>query len=904
MSWMQAMRDWQAYVRSHLTLPAHSPERQARIVRELAVQLEDFYREALAGGLTDAEADGHARSQITDWDRIARDVSRADRAHRLPRLERLANVLDARPGLTGGIQQMLSHVVRDIRFSIRQLIKSPGFSVVAILTLALGIGASSAIFSVVNGVLLRPLPYPEPDTLVRVHETVPNYGRFTVAPANFIDWRKQNTSFERIAAYQSTSGTLTWDEGPERVQGASVAWDTMDLLKVRPALGTGFEEKNERQGEGNVIILSHGLWFRRFGGNPNIIGQSINVSGTPVTVVGVMPEGFYFPSRTAEFWRPMMVNPANAPRGAHFLGVIARLKPGVTLERAGAEMKTIAEQLARQYPDNSANESAEVVSLLEQVVGTIRPALVTLLVAVGVVVLIACANIANLLLVRASIREREVAIRTALGAGRSRLVMQMLAESLVLAVIGGALGLLLAYLAIPAIKTLGATSIPRVADVSIDGIVLAFTLLASLLTGVIFGVVPAWHISRGGTGAALKEGGRANVGGGSQWTRNALLVGEVALSLVLLVGAALLLRSFARLTNVDPGFKTDGVLAFQVALPGAAYQGDDKVLQYWDSMLERLAATPAVSSVAAVQSLPIRGSYVLSTVIKGKPTPKPGEEPSSNYRAITPDYFATLGIPVLRGRTFSRQDSATGAKVVIVDDAFVRKHYPGEDAIGRHIGIGNGTDDAEIVGIVGNVNYSGLDALPTPTMYMPVTQDAFSSMWVLAKTSGDPLALSSTVRQIARDLDGKVPTFSMTPLGEVISESVAQRRFSMLLIILFGGVALFLSAVGLYGVVAYTVSLRTREIGLRMAIGAMPSDVMKMILGGGMKLAAIGVVLGVGSALALSQLVETMLFEVEPSDPASYGATAVLLMAVAALACYIPARRAMRVDPIVTLQQE
>jgi putative ABC transport system permease protein len=561
--------------------------------------------------------------------------------------------------------------------------------------------------------------------------------------------------------------------------------------------------------------------------------------------------------------------------------------------------------LALQYPDNSANESAEVVGLLEQVVGTIRPALTTLLIAVGVVVLIVCANIANLLLVRASIREREVAIRTALGAGRARLVLQMLAESLVLSVIGGALGLLLAYLAIPAIRTLSAGGIPRVADVSIDGTVLLFTVAASLITGVIFGLVPAWQSSRAGAGAALKEGGRSNVGGGGRWVRSALLVGEVALSLVLLVGAALLLRSFAKLTSVDPGFDPEGVLAFQVSLP-AAYADPEgiKVQRYFDALLERLAATASVKSASAVQSLPIRGSYVLSVEIKGKPKPKPGEEPSANYRAITPDYFTSLGIPVLRGRTFTRQDSATGAKVAIVDEAFVHRHYPGEDAIGKRIDIGNGTDDAEIVGVVGNVNYAGLDALPTPTMYMPVTQDGFSTMWVLARTNGDPNALSATVRQLARDLDPNVPAYSMTPLADVLTESVAQRRFSMLLIMLFGLVAMFLAAVGLYGVVAYTVSLRTREIGLRMAIGAMPSDVMKMILGGGMKLAALGVVLGVGAALALSQLVKSLLFEVEPSDPASYAATALLLLVVAALACYIPARRAMRVDPIVTLQQE
>lgn len=898
------MRDWQEYVRSHLALPDHSPERQSRIIREIAAQLEDFYRDAIAGGLSEHEADGHARLQVTDWNRIARDVSRADRAYRIPRIERLANALDNAPGPTRGVQQMLSNFLRDVRFAVRQLIKAPGFSVVAILTLALGIGSSSAIFSVVNGVLLRPLPYPEPDGLVRVHEIVPNYGRFSVAPANFLDWRKQATSFERLAAYSGTSGTLLWSDGPERVLGGSVSWDLFELLKVRPALGAPFEEKHDSPGNNDVMILSHGLWVRRFGADPSVIGRSVNLSGRPTAIIGVMPEGFYFPSRTAEYWRPIAINPANPPRGAHFLGVIARTKPGVTVDRAGAEMKGIAEQLALQYPDNNANESAEVVPLLEQVVGTIRPALMTLLSAVGVVVLIVCANVANLLLVRASVREREVAIRTALGAGRSRLVMQMLAESLVLAVSGGALGLALTYLAIPAIKSLGATSIPRVADVTVDGTVLAFTMAAALLTGIVFGLVPAWHASRAGTAPALKEGGRSAVGSGGRWTRSALLVGEIALSIVLLIGAALLLRSFSNLTNVNPGFNPEGVLAFQVSLPAGTYDSPEKVQQYYDTLLERLGSTPSVKSVAAVQSLPLRGSYVLSTVIKGKPVPKPGEEPSANYRAITPDYFTTLGIPVLRGRTFTRQDSAASAKVAIVDDAFVRRHYPGEDALGRRIDIGNGTTDAEIVGIVGSVNYSGLDALPSPTMYMPVTQDGFSTLSVLVRSDRDPNLLQPTVRQLVRDLDRNLPAYSMISLAEILSESVAQRRFSMLLILLFGVVALFLSAVGLYGVVAYTVSLRTREIGLRMAIGALPSDVLKMVLGGGMKLAVIGVAIGLVAAFGFSRLVETMLFEVEPSDPGSYAATAAILLAVAALACYFPARRAMRVDPIVTLQQE
>jgi putative ABC transport system permease protein len=896
------MRDWEGHVRAHLSVPDLTPEREARVVRELAAQLEDFYRDAISTGRSEAEADAHACAQITDWQAIARDVRRANYAYRQSRLDLAANALDATPGMFGGVLQMFAHMLRDVRFALRQLVKSPGFSLVAIFTLALGIGSSVAIFSVVNGVLLRPLPYPDPDALVRVHEIVPNYGRFSVAPANFLDWRQQSTSFERIAAYVGTNGTLVWSDGPERILGTNVSWDLFELLRVAPAFGAGFTADQDRPGSNNVIVISHGLWLRRFGGDPAVVGRTVTMSGAPVTILGVMPADFYFPARTTEFWRPIATNPANPTRGGHFLGVVARLKPGLTAERAGAEMKSIAERLALQYPNSSANESAEVVGLHEQVVATIRPALVTLLLAVGVVVLIVCANVANLLLVRASVREKEVAIRTALGAGQQRLILQMLSESLVLSVTGGALGLLLAYLAIPAIRTLSAGSIPRVADVAIDGTVLGFALLASLLTGLIFGLVPAWQAARGGTGAVLKEGGRSSVGTGGRWLRNGLLVAEVAMSLVLLVGAALLLRSFSNLTNVDPGFDPDGVLAFQISLP-AAYDDPAKVLNYYGRLTERLNAVPSVTSSTAVQTMPMRGSYVLSVTIQGQPTPKPGEEPSASHRAVTPDYFSTLKIPLLRGRGFTPQDTPTSTMVAVVDEAFVSRHYPGEDPIGRKIDIGNGTDNAEIVGVAGTVHYSGLDTTPTPTMYVPTAQDVFNTMWVMVRTDGEPNALSNTVRQIVRELDANQPASLMTPLADVVSESVAQRRFSMLLILIFGFIALFLSAVGLYGVVAYMVSLRTREIGLRMAIGAMPSDVLRMIIGGGMKLAALGVALGLLAALGLSQLVESMLFSVEPTDPASYAATAALLLVIAAIACYIPARRAMRVDPMVALQE-
>ncbi len=899
------MRDWEAFVREHLRLADLTPEREARIVREIATQLEDFYRDALACGASDAAADAHARAQVTDWTRMAADVRRADTPHVRPRVDRFVDALESRPAsFRGGM--MFAHALRDSRYAVRQLLKAPGFTIVAVLTLALGIGATTAIFSVVNGVLLRPLPYPDSEQLARVHEIVPQYGQFSVAPATFLDWRAQNSVFERLITYSSTSATFTTENGPERVQGALVSWDTFAMLKVPPMLGSGFTADEDRPGANNVIVLSHNAWQQRFGGDPGVVGRSITITGTPVTIVGVMPADFYFPNRTAEFWRPIAINPAQATRGGHFLGVVGRLKPGVSLERAGTEMKGISERLAVQYPDASAGESAQVVSLQEQIVGAIRPALLTLFAAVGVVVLIACANVANLLLVRASVREKEIAIRTALGAGRRRLVVQMLSESLVLAIVGGALGILFGYLAITPIQTLGAGSIPRAADIRLDGAVLAFAALASLVTGILFGLAPAWQASRSTVGTVLKEGGRSSSTSGSGWMRSVLLVAEVALSIVLLTGATLLLRSFGRLTDVDPGFEADKVLAFQVSLPQSTYATPEKQRLFFDGLITQLEAQSGVQSAAVVQTLPMRGNYVLSFDIRGHAPLKPGDTPSANYRAVGQHYFDTLEIPIKRGRAFGPQDSDKGQHVAIVDEAFVKKYMPNEEPMGQGVHIGNGVDGFfDIVGIAGDVHYDGLDAISAPTMYVPATQDEFSTMWVLARArSGDPAQLGGPARQLVRQMDPALPAYSVTPLAEVVSGSVAQRRFSMLLLALFAGVALFLAAVGLYGVVAYSVSQRTREIGLRMAIGASPGHVLGMILGGGMRLAILGVVIGIVGALLLARLVQTMLFEVAPYDPTSYAATAALLLAIAALACFVPARRAMRVDPLVAMQSE
>ena len=898
------MRDWQAFVRERLALPDLAPEREVRIVRELAAQLEDFYREAIARGLTHEAADIHAQEQIRDWPGLARALRVADDAHLRPRLERLASRFD---GMTPNRKgpQMFADFLTDIRYALRQLLKTPGFTVVAILTLAFGIGATSAIFSVVNSVLLRPLPFPEPERLVRVHEVVPNYGRFAVSPATFLDWRAQNTVFERMTAYNSSSATFQIGNGAERLTGTSVTWEFFDLLGVQPARGRTFRQDEDAPIKNRVFVLSHAAWMTKFAGAEDIVGKPVTVNGVPMTIIGVMPPEFGFPNRTSEYWRPMAIVPATAPRGAHFIAALGRLKPGIPVERAMAEMKTISERLALQYPNDSANESAEALLLRDQIVAPIRPMLLTLFWAVVVVVLIACANVANLLLVRASVREKEIAIRVAMGAGRQRLTRQMLTESLVLAIAGGSLGLLLAYLSIAPIQTLSAGSIPRAAEISLDARVLAFAFGLSLITGILFGLAPAWQASRAGLGAVLKEGGRSSTTSGGRWVRSGLLVGEVALSLMLLVGAALLLRSFAKLSDVDPGFDADRVLAFQVSLPSTTYPAAHNVIAFYDTLLQKLRTAPGVEAAGMTQSLPIRDGYVLSVQMSGRPPAKPGEAPSANYRVVNPEFFKTLGVPVLRGRVIEDRDGPKSPMVAVIDETFAQRHFPNEDPIGRGVDIGNGTDGYyQIVGIVGNVRYETLEEAPTPTVYIPYTQEPFSQMWVMARTSGDPAALAGTARQVVRDLDKGLPTFDMGPLTDILEESMAQRRFSMLLLGLFAMVALFLAAVGLYGVVSYTVGQRTQEIGLRMAIGAAPGQVMRMVVGGGMKLAVAGIIIGIGGSLLLGGYVASLLFEVEPFDPVSYVATALVLLSVAAFACFVPARRAMRVDPIIALRAE
>ncbi len=896
------MRDWEAYVRSRLPLAFDVSPRADRIVRELAAQLQDFYRDALDRGLGPEEADAHARAQVSDWERLASDVRRADRPLAAP-LRGWIRRLDAASDTPPRRWTMMAGAWQDLRYAIRQFARHPGLPAVAVLTLAVGIGANTAMFGVLRGVLLRPLPYPEPARLVRVFEIVPQYGRFSVAPAVFLDWRNEAATFEGLAAYNSGSATLSDGMTAERVAGATVSWDLFDVLRVRPALGRGFAPDEDGQ-PATAVVLSYGLWQRRFGGDPRVLGRSLTLNGAPVTVIGVMPAAFRFPTRQTELWIPLGINPADASRGGHYLSVIARLKPERSIEEAAAEMRGIAERLALEYPESSAGESAGVVLLHEDTVGTARRPLITLLAAVALVVLIACGNVANLLLVRASGAAREIAIRRALGALTSRVVRQMLTESLLVSVTGGVLGVALAYASLTPIRALSADSLPRVDDITIDGSVLVFALGLSLLTGLLFGAAPAWRAAHAGFGAALKEGGRSIAGSGGHGLRGLVVIAEVAVSLMLLVGAGLLMRSFANLAAVDPGFETDRVLTFRVSLPPAP-DSDVQRVAYFGELLDRLEALPSVDAVVMTQQLPLQGRYVLSVTFQGRPELPPAERPSANYRAVTAGYFDALGIGLRRGRHFTERDAGGAPLVAIVDDAFASRHFPGEDPIGRGIDIGNGTDGfVEIVGVVGNVRHEGLDTAAEPTMYVPYAQDPLPSMAVLVRSAGHPLDLVPAVRAIAQEIDRGVPLFAVGALADVVGDSIAPRRFSMILLGLFAVIALFLAAVGLYGVLSYAVTQRTHEIGVRLAVGATPPRVLGLVVGQGVKLTLVGIAVGAAGALGLSRLVQTMLFGVDAFDPLTYAGTALTLLAVGVLACCLPARRAMRVDPILALRSD
>ncbi|HWS87837.1 MAG TPA: ABC transporter permease [Pyrinomonadaceae bacterium] len=809
---------------------------------------------------------------------------------------------------------------RDIRYGARTLAKSPGFAAVAVLALGLGIGANTAIFSVINAVLLRPLPYKDPERLVRITEQGAKLTLMAVSYPNFLDWRAQASAFEQMAAMQTDSYNLSGGGGEaERLAGRNVSPEFFPVLGVEPALGRLFTEEENAPGVGRVAVISHGLWQRRFGADPRVVGQPVTLNGEPFTVVGVLPQGFHYGAQTDVY---VPINSAlddqmRSSRGYHpGIFVLARLKEGVSFEQASAEMAAISARLAQQYPDSNTGNSARVRLLSETLVGGLRPALFLLLGAVGMVLLIACANVANLLLARAAARQQEIAVRTALGASRLRIARQFLTESVLLALGGGCCGLMLALWSLDYLRSLIPGGLPT-AEIGLDANVLVFTLGVSVATGVLFGLAPALQASRADLNTVLKGGGRTqSAGAGRQRVRSGLVVAEVALSLLLLVGAGLLMKSFLRLQQAETGFDPRNLLTMQITR--AVGKGEDpaRAADFFERLRERLAATAGVEAAAYAAGMPILGAPDTSIMVAGRPRPEPGQAPQAVLYVTSPGYLKALGIRLVRGRFFEESDVRGSQHVAVIDEEFARILFPGEDPIGQRLDsdwLGPEVPDAEIVGVVEHVSHYGVGApeqaraqlyyafKQVPEKFLP---DFLGGVFLVARAKGDPAALAPAVRREAQQLDPHQPVYAVATMEDVLAQRFAARRLSTLLLGLFAGLAFVLAAVGLYGVMSYTVTQRRHEIGIRMALGAQPRDVLRMVVGQGMLLTGFGIGLGLAGAFAASRLMSGLLYGVSATDPATFAAVSLALALVALLANYFPARRAMKVDPLVALRYE
>jgi len=799
-------------------------------------------------------------------------------------------------------------MMQDLRFALRQLGKAPGFTAVALLTLALGIGACTAIFTVVNSVLLRPLAYPEPDRLVVIRETnLPEFPEFSVAPGQYFDWQKQATSFESLAATNSGAYNLTGRGEPLRVVAQHLTANYFPTLGVHPAMGRNFLSDEDAPGKAAVAILSHGFWLRQFGGSPEVLHETIQLNGQPYTIIGVMPANFQPGSRTEIFTPAAYSSEEHQNHGGHYIGVIGRLKPGVSVDQARGEMNHLADLLAKQYPDTNKGWGVKVAPMLEYAVADVRPVLFSLLGAVGFLLMIGCANVANLLLARATARAKEMAIRTALGASRRRLVRQLLSESILLAGFGAGLGILVAQWGTGALLSFAPASLPRVHEIALDGRALAFTSALALLTGIGFGLFPSFQATRVNLNETLKDGGRGSSEGGRRHRlRSFLVVAEVAIALVLLVGAGLLIRSFARLQDVNPGFQPRDAFTIGLSLPDKKYGGNPQQAAFVEQAVAALAALPGVQSVGASHVVPFTGNdYVLGFTIAGRPPVEPADQPSTNYYAVTPDYFKAMGIPLLRGRFFDGHDSATAPRVALINEAMAKKYFPNQNPIGQRINVTNGPDTwREIVGIVGDTKHYRLDGDVTLQTYEPFAQQPYSFMTFVVRTSGAGGDLAAAARAAIYSVDKEQPIASVRPLDALLSESIARQRFTMFLFAVFSGVALLLASIGIYGVMAYSVNQRTGEIGIRMALGAQRGDVLRLILNQGGRLVAIGLGIGLAGALILTRFLASQLYGVTAHDPLTFIAIALLLGAIAGLACLLPARRATRIDPMVALRNE
>jgi putative ABC transport system permease protein len=806
---------------------------------------------------------------------------------------------------------------KNLVYSVRMLLKRPSLTAVAIIAIGLGIGANTAIFSVVNTVLLQPLPYEHPEQLVRIASEQRNQaldGRGAFSIPDFLDVQKSSTTLESVAVFQG-SGTMITEGGgdPERILGAAVNADYFPLLRVKPVLGRVFTRDDDKPGAADVILLSYGLWQRRFGGDPNIIGREINLGGK-TTVIGIMPAGFQYPitDDPQDFWEPIfpaewLTKEAREERANRFLPVIARLKPGATLAQAKADLDLLSKQIEQQSPQSNTNVIFNAVSVHEDMTRDYRSALLIMLGAVGLVLLIACANVANLLLARAAARQKEVAIRMALGASRGRIASQLLTESVLLALAGAAVGLLLASWGMDLLVAYGPADVPRLRSVSLDRYVLFFTFAVATVTGILFGLVPALHASKPDPGNTLKESGRGFSLAGRNWIRSALIVCEVALSLMLLVGAGLLINSFWHLLKTDAGFDPKGVLALDVPLSRTTYKTPEQRSAAFQQLIGRMKTLPGVRDVSVTSNVPLTDFDVeLSFQIEGRAPYKPGEEATADYTVTGADYFRTMNIPLMQGRVFSDQDSANSPQVMVVSNAFVKRYFPNEDPIGRRI-VFDGKDEKprEIVGVVGDIRRNGLDVDVEPEMYVSHIQNPERRLNLVIRTEArDASQIAQAARAEVKAFDPNQIIWRTETLEALLGTSVAPRRFNMLLLGIFAGVALVLAAVGLYSVMSYSVSWRTHEIGIRMALGAKRADVLRLVVRQGMTMTLIGLAIGLVFAFLLSRVMAGLLYGVSHNDPLTFAGVSIVLLAVALLACLIPARRATRVDPIIALRTE
>jgi len=896
------MLDWKRAIDDRLAGLQIDAARRLEIVEELSQHLQDRYDELRAGGAPDEAARATAVSEL-DGRNLVRGL--ADIAR--PAME------GAELGLRRG--SWLADLSGDLRYAIRMLRKNPGFAAVVILTLALGIGANTAIFSVVNTVLLRPLPYKADDQLV----VILKYGTGPISPANFVDYRAQATSFGAMGAAEYWTPNLTDVDQPEHVMALRLTADVLPLLGVEPALGRVFTAGEDAPGRERVAVISDGLWRRRFGADPQVIGRSIRLDGAPFMVIGVMPPSFAFApfwATKAELWAPLALGPRAASRGGQSLRVFARLAPGVGLERARAEVDAITAQLERQFPGT--NRGVRVVPLREKVVGEIRPALLVLLGAVGFVLLMACANVAHMLLARAAARQKEVAVRAALGATRARMVRQFLAESLLLALCGAGAGLLFATWSIRGLIALSPAEIPRVNAVALDARVLAFLLVTAVVAGVLFGLAPALQGAALDASGALKENGRGSTDGRRRSRlRDALVASEFALAVVLLVGAGLMIRSFAGLRAIDAGFDPRGVLTTMVSVAGSSEAEPGRRRAFYDELVQRVQALPGVTSASMINHLPLAGDiWTWPFAVQGRPPARPGESPTAVYRAVMPGYFRTLGIPLARGRDIAASDTAETPGVVVVNDALAARTWPGEDAIGKRVSFDNVDGSPRwltVVGVARNARQEEWTRVPDPEAYLAVMQtrdylegpQAHSSyLTLVVRTGGDPAHLAPAVRDTVRSLDSRVVLADTQTMEDAVAGATAQPRFYLLLLGAFGAVALILAAVGIYGVISYSVSRRTHEIGVRLSLGAQRGDVVRLVVGQGMRVAGGGAAVGVIGALATSRAMSTILYGVGPADPATFAVALIVLGGVALAASCIPARRATRIDPTESLRSE